>query len=91
MKEFMGIKNVVDAQPILGKDGMVDGFYVFHEVDHKVKMFGKTHIRKDIGRSTIWVRDYELEPVKKIRTTSKKVSKKKEPNLSAVQRILGGK
>ena len=54
-------------------------------------MFGKTQIRKDIGRSTIWVRDYELEPVKKIRTTSKKVSKKKEPNLSAVQRILGGK
>ena len=91
MEEFMGIKNVVDAQPILGKDGMVDGFYVFHEVDHKVKMFGKTQIRKDIGRSTVWVRDYEPDPVKRISCSKPKKISKKAPNLSIVQRILAEK
>lgn len=58
MSEFLGVKNVVDAQPILGKDGCADGFKIVYVEDRKLSngMTRQVHREK-----TVWVREYVPE------------------------------
>lgn len=59
MTEFLGIKNVIDATPIIGKDGMTDGFEVIYLRDTVVR--GKTVARQ--CRQTVYVREFDYNSV----------------------------
>ena len=59
--EFLGIKNVVDACPIMGNDGIADGFKVSFFEDKKLK---NGMIRRIEKQRTIWVREYNPLSVK---------------------------
>lgn len=87
MTEFLGIKNVVDAKPIIGKDGIADGFEVYYLKQGTAH--GKTITKQ--CKQNVYVRefDYKAEKHKKAPTTRKRIAKK--PNLEVVARILGTK
>ena len=55
--EFLGIKNVSNAEAIIGKDGMADGFKVFYTEERPTR-FGVKTIEK---MKTVWVREPEPE------------------------------
>lgn len=55
--EFLGIKNVSNAEAIIGKDGNADGFKVFYTEERPTR-FGVKIVEK---MKTIWIRDPEPE------------------------------
>ena len=56
--DFLGIKNVIDAKAIYGKDGIADGFDILYKETRTHKWNGKV-ITKDVERrKTVWVREY---------------------------------
>lgn len=55
--DFLGIKNVNNAEAIIGKDGNADGFKVFYTEERPTR-FGVKTVEK---MKTVWVR--EPEPV----------------------------
>lgn len=104
MTEFLGIKNVIDATPIIGKDGMADGFEVIYLRDTNVR--GKTVARQ--CKQTVYVREFDYNsvgndgcirgfgkanPMYKRVCASEKAEKAKNAkvNLEAVAKILGKK
>ena len=71
MNEFLGIKNVIDAQAILGKDGCADGFRVISIEKRKLRNGMIKEVQKE---QTVWVREYVPEN----NVSHKNVSHKKE-------------
>jgi len=53
--EFLGIKNAINAEAILGKDGMADGFNIFY-TEERPTHFGVKTVEK---MKTIWIREPE--------------------------------
>jgi len=56
MEEFLGIKNVVDAEAILGTDGAADGFKISYYITRNGKRIMKT--------VTKYVREFDPNSVK---------------------------
>lgn len=63
MKNFLGISNVVDAQPIFGKDGIVDGFDVYYETSKNIKVGKKILTKTNIAKRTVWVREFDQNSI----------------------------
>jgi len=91
--DFLGIKNVIDAKAILGKDGMTDGFNVRYFVERK---YANGKIKRVEKRDTVWVREFDpssvgndgsIRGVGGSRICKGKTSKTKL-NLSVIQKIL---
>lgn len=59
MTEFLGIKNVIDATPIFGKDGIADGFEVIYLRDTNIR--GKKVQRQ--CKQTVYVREFDCNSV----------------------------
>lgn len=107
MKEFLGIKNVIDAQPILGADGITDGFNIIYM--REVNVRGKPVMRE--CKKTVYVREFDQNSVgndgclrgfgkaspmyKKVCTSEKNSraakAKNAKVNLEVVAQILGKK
>jgi len=82
---FLGIDNVVNAEAIVGKDGMADGFKIYYLVKREYYV-GKKKYEKMVEKvATKYIREYKEEIQKK------KVAKKTSVNLEVVSRILRGK
>lgn len=103
MEDFMGYHNVYNAEPIFGKDGMVDGFNVYYK-DDKSYSKGNKWITKIVDkRATVWVRSPEIKSdgichgfgngIMVSKTSSKKVKREnaKKEALRRVYKALGGK
>lgn len=62
--EFMGIKNVVDMEAILGNDGMADGFRVTYNEPKEIKLrSGKVLVKDCLKQRTVYVREFNPESV----------------------------
>ncbi len=63
MTTFQGIDNVIDAAPILGADGIADGFVV-HYIEFKTVRFGKKTFEKPVEKTrTVYVREFNPNSV----------------------------
>jgi len=58
--ELLGKKNVIDAQAIIGKDGIADGFHIRYFVERK---YGNGKIKRVEKRETIWVRSFDASSI----------------------------
>ena len=92
--DFLGIKNVIDAEAIIGYDGIADGFKVKYLADRPMRN-GK--IRKIEKTKTVWVREFDPNSVPNDglihgfgnkTVYSRSTAKPKQVNLSAIQKIL---
>lgn len=61
MEDFMGYHNVYNAEPIFGKDGMVDGFNIYYKNDKSYSKGDKWITKVVDSRATVWVRSPEVE------------------------------
>jgi len=95
--DFLGIKNAIDAEAIIGCDGTADGFKVTYLADHLMKN-GKT--RKIERVKTVWIREFDPNSVPddglihgfgNKTVYSRSTAKPKQVNLKAVQKIVNGK
>lgn len=92
MAQFLGINNVIDAEPILGKDGVADGFKVYYLVDKTVRVGKREFTEQRECMKTVWIREFDYESVGndgsyhgfgrgtqflRLTTAERKVSKKK--------------
>ena len=95
--DFLGIKNAIDAEAIIGHDGIADGFKVTYLADHHMKN-GKTSKIERV--KTVWVREFDPNSVpndglihgfgnKTVYSRSNAKPKKSSAvNLSSIQKIL---
>ena len=97
--ELFGVQNVIDAKPILGDDGIADGFVVSFFEDRKLR---NGMVKRVECEKTVWVREYNPLSVKSDgfmhgfgnptvykRSSGKRVaSKKQKVNLSVIQKIV---
>lgn len=63
MTQFLGINNVIDAEPILGKDGVADGFKVYYLVDKTVRVGKREFTEQRECMKTVWIREFDYESV----------------------------
>ena len=92
--DFLGIKNVNNAEAIIGKDGNADGFKVFYTEERPTR-FGVKTVEK---MKTVWVRDPEPiddgfmhgfgNPTVYKRTTKPKVEKTKKKVVLTKEQLI---
>jgi len=84
--EFLGVKNVINAEAIIGRDGIADGFKIYYIEKRKIK-FGRRELEKEVEKVCIkYIREYRPEIKRRV------VEKKSSPkvNLELVSRIIKG-
>ena len=59
--DFLGVKNVISANAILGSDGVADGFDIKFIEKRKLKNGKVKNIER---RKTVWVREFNPDSVK---------------------------
>ena len=64
MKEFMGIKNVIDAVAIIGADGMADGFRIIYQEPRTIKTRNGKVIEKMVEKECVkYIREFDFNSV----------------------------
>ena len=63
MKDFLGYKNVVDAIPVLGKDGITDAFDIEYIDYRNVYSCGKTRPKEIHIKTRVYVREFDPNSV----------------------------
>lgn len=97
---FLGLNNVVDVEPILGADGMADGFNVRYNEERVMRNGKKRMVER---KKTVYVREFDPNSVSNdgvihgfgrgtvYTKSSGKKRQQKKMNLSVIQSIVSKK
>lgn len=59
MREFMGYKDVVKVEPVMGRDGCADGFDITYLKWHTVRVAGVDREKSKEITERVWVREFD--------------------------------